>query len=71
MIRSVEFRDAEHICAIYNEYIQNTIISLEEDILSADDVSSRIREVTRKYPWLVYEEENSAMTARWLLRQSG
>lgn len=72
MIRSVEIRDAENICTIYNEYIQNTVISLEEDILSVDDVSSRIREVTRKYPWLVYEEENSVIgytyATQWRVR---
>ncbi|MBN2509039.1 MAG: N-acetyltransferase [Spirochaetales bacterium] len=56
MIRPVRKSDAEHICSIYNHYIQNTIITFEETPVGTSEMEKRITEVTATFPWLVYEE---------------
>jgi L-amino acid N-acyltransferase YncA len=57
MIRPVIISDAENICNIYNYYILNSTITFEEKSLSADEMISRIKNIIKNYPWLVYEEE--------------
>lgn len=58
MIRNVKLSDAEAICNIYNYYIEKTIISFEEITVSVIDIHERIKKVTKKYPWIVYEIDN-------------
>lgn len=43
----------QRICDIYNHYIENTVISFEEEKLSADDIKTRVETYTKKFPWLV------------------
>jgi len=57
MIRPVEFKDAAAICAIYNYYIENTIITFEEAPLQTAEMEDRIRKISEKYPYLVWEDE--------------
>ncbi len=52
-IRDVTARDAEAICAIYNPYIRNSIISFEETDVSVHEMTERIKAVTSNLPWLV------------------
>lgn len=61
MIRPVSLSDAEIICSIYNYYILNSIITFEEIPLTVDEVISRIKNITKDYPWLVYEEKNKVV----------
>lgn len=56
MIRPVRAEDAAAICAIYNHYIANTIISFEEDVLDVAAMERRIADITAAYPWFVAEE---------------
>ncbi len=56
MIRKVKTSDAGDICRIYNHYILNTRITFEETPLRVKDMVSRIRETTKRYPWLVCEQ---------------
>ena len=42
MIRSVKASDAPAICAIYNYYIENTLVTFEEDSLEASAILQRI-----------------------------
>jgi phosphinothricin acetyltransferase len=56
MIRPVNAADAQAICGIYNYYIANTVITFEEELISAGEMERRIRELTAKYPWFVREE---------------
>ena len=56
MIRNCEIRDAERISQIYNYYITETIITFDEQLVSAEEMAERIEETTPKYPWLVCEE---------------
>ena len=55
IIRSVRQEDAEAILSIYAPYIENGAVSFEYDVPSADEIRSRIRRITEKYPWLVME----------------
>lgn len=57
MIRDISLADAKQIADIYNYYIRQTIITFEEEIVSAQDIEQRIKKVTAKgYPFFVYEE---------------
>ena len=53
MIRHAEFSDAYDICGIYNRYVTTSKVTFEEVALSAEEIISRIKNVTQDYPWLV------------------
>lgn len=61
MIRPVNTADAPAICGIYNYYIVNTAVSFEETPVSAAEMEGRIRTVTAKYPWFVWEEAGEVL----------
>ena len=59
MIRNVCLNDAVSITDIYNEYITGSIVTFEENTISAEDMKSRIEKVTAAdLPWLVAEHES-------------
>lgn len=56
-VRPVTERDAESIARIYNHYILETVITFEEEPVTAGEMESRIREVeSASFPWLVAED---------------
>lgn len=55
MIRSVETSDASVICAIYNRYVRETVITFEEEPVTPDNMAQRISDVIERLPWLVWE----------------
>lgn len=59
MIRDAKSRDAEQIAAIYNHYIEHTIITFEEEPLSVAIMAERIAQVVVHHPWLVDEEHGT------------
>lgn len=60
VIRPVELRDAEAIAAIYNHYILNTVITFEEEEITAHDIALRIQNVgSCNFPWLVAEDNGT------------
>lgn len=61
MIRHVELSDANDICNIYNEYVANSKITFEEEVLSVEKIIFRIKNVTQNYPWLVYEKDDEVL----------
>lgn len=61
MIRKVELKDADEIASIYNHYIENTIITFEEERLSCEDIKKRINIITENYPWMVFEENDRVL----------
>ncbi|MEM0968922.1 MAG: arsinothricin resistance N-acetyltransferase ArsN1 family B [Verrucomicrobiota bacterium] len=69
MIRDAHPEDADAIRAIYNPFIQNSVITFEEEPISERDMRERIRTVTADLPWLVWEEEGRilgyAYASRW------
>ena len=61
MIRAVNNSDIPKICEIYNYYIINSIITFEESVVSVDEITNRISEITSDFPWLVYEENGEIL----------
>jgi L-amino acid N-acyltransferase YncA len=54
IIRPVAAGDAEAIARIYNYYIENTVITFEEERVTAQDMAARIAEAEGlSLPWLV------------------
>lgn len=61
MIRPVSENDAPAICAIYNHYVEKSVISFEEEAVSVDEMVQRIKSTTAHYPWLVFEENGKVL----------
>ena len=74
MIRKVNIKDAEDIRNIYNYYVQNTIITFEEDTVDHDEMARRIDAISTEYPWFVFEADNKvvgyAYASRWKMRSA-
>lgn len=75
MIRSVTPADADAIARIYNYYVLNTVITFEEQPLSAAQMAGRIAELTGAgLPWLVVEADGQlagyAYAAKWKPRSA-
>ena len=49
-------RDTEAIARIYNHYILNTVVTFEEQAISAAEMAVRFQTVaSASFPWLVFE----------------
>ena len=75
IVRSASAADAEAIARIYNYYIQNTVITCEEEPVSAQVRATRMAEVQGlSLPWLVAEIENAivgyAYAGKWKVRSA-
>ena len=75
IIRPVAAADAEAIARIYNYYILNTVITFEEDPISAEDMAVRIAETQGlPLPWLVAVVEGAivgyAYARKWRPRSA-
>jgi phosphinothricin acetyltransferase len=56
VIRIATPEDASSIANLYNHYVLNTAITFETEAIPADDMASRIREVTDAgLPWVIAE----------------
>ena len=56
-IRSAEPRDGTAIAEIYNHYVRTSIITFEEEAVTAAEIARRIAEVqSASLPWLVAED---------------
>lgn len=58
IVRKVEKNDAAHITAIYNYYVENTIITFEEKPVTVIEMADRIETIASKYPYIVLEDGN-------------
>ena len=58
MIREVKLQDAGAIVAIYNKYIEQSVITFETEPLREETMRSRIAEISSRYPYFVYEAED-------------
>jgi len=56
-IRPARRDDCGRISEIYNYYIKNTAISFEEEGVSIEEMEARMESITRRFPWLVHEED--------------
>ena len=55
LIRFASPADAGRILEIYAPYITDTVISFEYDVPSLADFTARVKKISTKYPYLVYE----------------
>lgn len=74
-VRSALASDAAAISEIYNHYIQHTVITFEETVVTEREIQSRIESLANAgLPWLVVEENNRvqgyAYAAPWRPRAS-
>lgn len=72
-VRLVDRADAESVAAIYSHYVANTVVTFEEEEISAAEMGRRIDEVrSSSLPWLVAEEAGRilgyAYATRWRAR---
>ena len=69
MIRPATEADAQAICNIYNPYISDTFITFEEEPVSVEEMTQRIRETIPTLPWIVIEDGGQvvgyAYASRW------
>jgi L-amino acid N-acyltransferase YncA len=57
MIRDASAADAAQIVDIYNHYIEHTVITFEETVVTAHDMAARIADVQTALPWIVHETD--------------
>ncbi|MBO5291796.1 MAG: GNAT family N-acetyltransferase [Lachnospiraceae bacterium] len=56
-VRIAEMTDAEELLSIYAPYVENTAITFEYEVPSVPEFAERIRNVLKKYPYLVAESD--------------
>lgn len=74
-VRSAMASDAEAIARIYNYYVQNTVITFEEELVSAAIMATRVAEVQKaSLPWLVADLDGVVVgytyASRWKMRSA-
>jgi phosphinothricin acetyltransferase len=75
IVRSASSADADAIACIYNHYIQNTVITFEEEPVSAQVMAIRMAQVqSLSLPWLVAQVEDAvvgyAYASKWKVRSA-
>jgi len=60
-IREVSIKDAPRLLEIYSYYITDTAITFETEIPSLEEFQGRIKNITKRYPYLVFEENGQVM----------
>ena len=61
MIRIATVADVPEILAIYAPYVENTTITFEYDVPCRRDFMQRFLDITRQFPWLVWEENGEIL----------
>lgn len=61
MIRIATEKDLLAILEIYRPYVDSSTASFEYVAPSMEDFTRRFREITRKFPWLVWEENGEVL----------
>ncbi|MCC8066622.1 MAG: N-acetyltransferase family protein [Clostridiales bacterium] len=56
-VRDVKTEDAKRLLEIYAYYVENTAVSFEYETPSLTEFEKRIRDMTKKYPYLVVEKD--------------
>ncbi len=55
MIRNAKPTDAKAIADIYNEYVINSVVTFETEIVTEEKMRSRITEISENFPYFVCE----------------
>ncbi len=61
IIRDASAADAGRLLEIYSYYIENTAITFEYDVPTLEEFRARIVNTTKRYPYLVLEEDGKIM----------
>ena len=61
MIRVARESDLPQILSIYAPYVENTTITFEYDVPCRREFIQRFWDITRQFPWLVWEEEGEIL----------
>ena len=61
MIRNATEADVSAILAIYAPYVVNTTVSYEYTVPTAEEFLQRFRDITARFPWLVWEQDNKIL----------
>lgn len=74
-IRGASAVDAAAIARIYNYYVQNTVITFEEEPVAAEAMATRMAEIENgALPWLVAELDDAvvgyACATKWKVRSA-
>lgn len=56
MIRDATPDDAAQVCAIYNPYILETVITFEEEPVPVEAMRKRMADIMASFPWLLFVE---------------
>ena len=51
--------DAGQVCAIYNPYVRETVVTFEESPVGERDMAQRIEATLARLPWLVWEQDGA------------
>ena len=75
IVRSASPVDAEAIARIYNYYVENTVITFEEEPVRVDAMAARVAEIQAlSLPWLVAEIDSKvlgyAYAGKWKVRSA-
>lgn len=61
MIRMATESDLPQILEIYGPYVENTAYSFEYTVPTPQQFLQRFRDITRQFPWLVWEEHGQIL----------
>jgi phosphinothricin acetyltransferase len=62
LLRPATADDAAAMAAIYNHYVEHTVITFEEEAVSAAEMATRLAKVTgAQLPWLLSEEHGTVL----------
>ena len=61
IIREVRITDAKRLVEIYAPYILETAVSFEYHVPDIEEFENRIREYTKKYPYLFCEKDGQVL----------
>lgn len=61
MIRVATGKDAADLLEIYSYYVEETAITFEYDVPTTEEFAERIRNISKKYPYLVWEENGKIL----------
>jgi phosphinothricin acetyltransferase len=75
IVRSASAADADTLARIYNYYVENTVVTFEEEPVSAEAMATRVAEVQGlSLPWLVVEVDDKvvgyAYANKWKARSA-
>ena len=61
MIRLATETDIPQILDIYAPYVLNTAVSFEYTVPTLEEFTRRFQDITRQFPWLVWEENGKIL----------